>query len=90
VMLKVQRLFNGRIYHKSSRNPRHKDSWTVTWTSKQAYALCAAMWQFMGERRREKFEAFMVDWASRPASRSERTRLQWVQGKGHHLLKVST
>ena len=64
VAKKVHSITGGSI-RLSPRIGTHKDVWVISQTrGKYAYALMAALYPFMGFRRRAKIEECMVHWSS--------------------------
>lgn len=81
IIYKIQDLFGGNVYVKEHANPKHKTSYEWQICMSQAYPICAAIYPFMGERRKAKMEQFFKDFATRSADNSERIKKAWKEGK---------
>jgi len=81
IIEKIVSMFGGQMYVKVHENPKHKTSYEWQICSSKAYPIIAAIYPFMGERRKAKMEEFMKDFATKPSTNSERVKKAWKDGK---------
>lgn len=75
---------------KSRRNPEHKPFWRVNVVrQKHVYALCVALYPFMGARRAAKIEDMIRAWKAEAAQKVKKRR-RWMPARGSWSAAANT